>query len=437
MKRTNSPTAAPLLWRIAACTAATLTVAIAAPAVASAAGSTVFVSPNPVKGPFSSCATPGYNSIQEAITVNAAKTTIHVCAGTYTEQVVLPKEDTIAGDAGATLKLPASPAATTSPCANEPEEQDLFMVCTGGKVSISGLELDGAWPSGTCNDELYTLNTGGGVKLTLTGSKVLHAGAVPLNGCQGGVGVRIGRRFTHQVATAKLTGDTIEGYQKGGILVDGPGSSAKMSGVTVTGIGPTPEIAQNGIQISRGAKAKISGATVTGNECDNVNCGENDLEKSQSGGVIILGQASGVKVSSSNISKNDFGIDDSTGFESEAPSESTKATISGNTLEENRDEGMILEEGTVKLTNNSIIGNGKAKVGIQLLQFEANPLGLKATGSGDGVTGMTTCGVEGLSDMGAADKLESLRLTHSLGKFSGNTQPLCNHNEAKIVISVS
>lgn len=437
MRKRKSRTSVSVCRRLAKWAVATSAIALAVPAIASAAP-TVFVSTEPVKGPFNSCLTPGYKGIQEAATANPAKTNIHVCKGTYEEQVVLTKADNIVADPGATLKLPASPMPTKSPCDKETEEQDLLMACTAGKVNISGLTLDGAWP-GTCNDNLYTLNTGGGVKLTLTGSTIKHAGAVPINGCQGGIGVGIGRKFTGQVATATLTSDTIEGYQKGGIKVDGPGSSAKISGVTVTGVGPTDKIAQNGIQIARGAKAKISGSTVTGNECEvtSAPCGPNALTETQSGGILIFGQASGVKVSSSNISKNDIGIYYAAGFESEAPSESVAATISGNTLEEDRYEGMVLEEGTVKASNNKIIGNGKANVGIQLLQFGGNTLGLKATGKSDAISGMKKCAVEGLSDNEAADKLETLSLTKSLSKFSGNAQPSCNNNEAKIVLSIT
>lgn len=439
MYRRHSSTAAALLWRIAACTVAASAVAIAAPAMASAMGKTVFVSTSPVKGPFSSCSTPGYNSIQEAINADPAGTTVHVCAGTYEEQVVLQKADSFAADSGATLKLPGSPTNSKSPCDNEAEnEQDLFMVCTGGKVNITGLRLDGAWPSGTCNDDLYALNAGAGAKLTLSGVKILHAGAVPINGCQGGIGIQVGRKFTGQSATAKLTGDVVEGYQKNGINVDGPGSSAKISGVTVTGAGPTPEIAQNGMQIARGAKAKISGSTVTGNECEVAGkCGPNALTETQSAGVLIFGNASGVKVNSANISKNDIGVYYAAGFESPAPSESTVATIATNTLKEDRYEGIVLEEGAPRIKGNQIIGNGIANVGIQLLQFGANTLGLKATGTADAITGMKKCAVEGLSDNEPTDKQETLNLKNSLGKFSGNAQPLCNNNEGKIHISIS
>src|ERR1700694_3169918 len=160
IKRT-SKTDTQIGRRITLAVALACAVAACVPAVA-AATPMAWVSPAPVKGPFNNCATPGYNSIQEAITVSPAKSTIHVCAGTYTEEVVIQKPDAIAAEAGATLQLPGSPTATKSPCDKEPEEQDLLMVCTGGKVNISGLTLDGAWPTGTCNDNLYTVNTGGG-----------------------------------------------------------------------------------------------------------------------------------------------------------------------------------------------------------------------------------------------------------------------------------
>jgi hypothetical protein len=428
MRRGQSLTARSSRRRLAACAVAACAVALAVPTIA-VAENTAWVSPAPVKGPFNSCATPGYNSIQEAVNVSPAKSTIHVCAGTYTEQVVVSKAVKIEGES-ATLKLPASPAQTKSPCDNEPEEQDLLMVCTGGKVNISSLTLDGAWPTGTCNDNLYALNAGGGVKLTVTSSKVLHAGAVPINGCQGGIGIAIGRKLTNQVATATLTNDVVEGFQKGGIKVDGPGSSAKISATTVSGVGATPEIAQNGIQISRGGKAKITGSTVTGNECNVAVCGPDAQTQTQSAGVLLFEQASGVSVSTSNISNNDIGVYDAPG------SESASAKIFGNTLEEDRYEGIVLEEGVAKVDANKIIGNGKANVGIQLLQFEEDKFGLKATGKSDTITGMNKCAVEGLSDNKAGDKLETLSLKNSLAKFSGNAQPLCNNNEAKILISL-
>jgi len=49
----------------------------------------------------------------------------------------------------------------------------------------------------------------------------------------------------------------IDKYQKGGVLVDNTGSSAEVAYNEVVGIGPTASIAQNGIQVSRGAHGDI------------------------------------------------------------------------------------------------------------------------------------------------------------------------------------
>src|SRR4029077_12053029 len=112
MTRRNSVGAARLLWRIAACGGATVAFAIAAPTMASAMG-TVWVSPSPVAPHGTSCSSPEFNSIQAAVSASTNKT-IRVCAGTYTEQVSIDRQDTLMGEGGATLKLPASPANSTS-----------------------------------------------------------------------------------------------------------------------------------------------------------------------------------------------------------------------------------------------------------------------------------------------------------------------------------
>jgi len=56
---------------------------VAVPAAASA--NTLWVSTHTPSPPFANCEHPGYNSIQAA--VNAPGTAIHVCPGTYNEQI--------------------------------------------------------------------------------------------------------------------------------------------------------------------------------------------------------------------------------------------------------------------------------------------------------------------------------------------------------------
>src|SRR4029077_997410 len=93
-------------------------------------------------------------------------------------------------------------------------------------------------------------------------------------GCQQGIGIQVGRNKIGQVGSAKLSSDLIEGYQKNGITVDGPGSKASVKGTTIKSA-PSSVIAQNGIQVSRGATTKISGSTIEGNECNVGSCGPN------------------------------------------------------------------------------------------------------------------------------------------------------------------
>jgi hypothetical protein len=81
---------------------------------------------------------------------------------------------------------------------------------------------------------MFGVLVGGGASLTLADSVVAQIGDFPLQGCQSG------------------------------IAVDGPGSTARITGTTVTGSGPTPTIAQNGIQISFGATGSVTGSTITG-----------------------------------------------------------------------------------------------------------------------------------------------------------------------------
>ena len=60
----------------------------------------------------------------------------------------------------------------------------------------------------------------------------------------------------------------IQNYQKGGIVVDNTGSTAVITNNVITGVGRTEVIAQNGVQVSRGAMvppSNLQGNTVTGN----------------------------------------------------------------------------------------------------------------------------------------------------------------------------
>jgi len=288
-----------------------------------------------------SCQTAGYSSVQSA--VNAAESyesshpgavpAVEVCPGTYSEQVTILKGLTVSrapvpGSQGAAvIQLPSSVGSNQSTglsstncqakdAANSIQvPQSVVEICaasnggtntTGVKVTVSDLTVEGNWPNSVCYDSLYGILVGGGASLTLTGSTVEKAGAYPLNGCKGGVGIQAGRNVIGQIGHVTLSRDTIETYQKNGVTVDGPGSTADISHVVVTGAGPTDQGAQNGIQLSRGAAGLVTDSSVSGNNDTGAN-------NASSGGILVYGGCGSplvqhVHVNQNRLTGNDVGI---------------------------------------------------------------------------------------------------------------------------------
>ncbi len=408
--------------------------AVALPTMAQA--TTLWVGKAAPKAPHNSCANPGYNTIQAALSAVPAGTAINVCAGTYEEQVAIEHAVSIkAPGGGVTIKLPAVPVDSTTPCDTEITEpqpnQDAVSICTTSTVSITGIKVEALWPAGTCYDSMYGIFVGGGATLKATNDEVVGAGASPINGCQGGVGIEVGTaRPPGEIGHATLVGDTVSQYMKNGITAEFAGSSLSVTSTTVTGAGETPEIAQNGIQVSYGSKGTILKSTITGNECDNANCGNSteDLTKAQAAGVLFYLDAKGSSVSNSTISENDIGA------YQEAEKEENKvwATISGNEMKKDRYESVALGQGYTAVNKNKMT---EGEVGIQLLQEEAQTFGPRGTGSEDEITEMSRWAVQGLSDLNAADKFGSFTITNSY--ISHNTGIVSTNNPAKLPITTT
>ncbi len=123
-----------------------------------------------------------------------------------------------------------------------------------------------------------------------------------MRGCQNGIAVRVGRQATPTAGTATITNNLFDKYQKGAIVVDGPGSSADVGLNTVTGEGPVNYTAQNGIQFSRGATGHAAGNTVAGHTYSLA-------PASSSTGVLIFQGGSGLVVNNNNVHHNDDNID--------------------------------------------------------------------------------------------------------------------------------
>lgn len=416
-----TPKSRTLAYVVAAATSVSAALMVSGAALAApAAAPTLWVSPaTTVAGNGTSCSAPGFNSIQTALNSAPSGSKINVCAGTYTEQLQITSSVTITGMGKAVVKLPASPVNATTACDTAPgtgsfqPDQDGVSICGAITVSITDLRINAAWSASTCYDSLYGILIAGGANVTMTSSKVTAAGARPLNGCQGGVGIQDGMGWTtpNEVGHLVLTNSTVGGYQKNGITVDGKGSTAQITGSSVKGIGPTTMIAQNGIQVSNGAKITMSHSTVSGNECNVSVCGQDGLTQTQSTGMLFYGAAAGSTVTDSTISNNDIGIYYLANPSGSAPAHS-QLLITGDKVTSNRYEGIVFDQGRATVTDSTI---SAGRVGIEVLQYNGQTFGSNATASHDTIKQMSWATVQVLSDRAAkGDKKGTFTISNSV-----------------------
>jgi hypothetical protein len=379
------------------------------------------VSTKTPSAPFNSCEHPGYSHIQEA--VRGPGTAIHVCAGTYEEQVQIERSVAITGYGAPTLKLGATTANATTTCDKANEElspkkpdQDAISICSG-KVSIKNLNVDAIWPgepvgpSVSCGYNLTGILVAGGADLTLSGATVTGAAPQKINGCQYGVGVLVGIPESGSIgeASATLTSDTIKGYEKNGIAVAGEGVQAKISKVTVTGAGPTEELAQNGIGIQEGATATVTDATISGNVCTEAGaCGPDELDQAAGAGLYFLDAAAGSSVKTSTIDENGVGVE---AFDAA----SADPTITDDKIENDLFSAVEIGEGAATVNSDTLTNSD---VGIEVLQYEGQTVAAGGTASHDTITSMHEWAVLGRSDKAEGDLFSEFTIIHS--KISGN-----------------
>jgi len=302
-----------------------------------ATGVTLYV--GQTQGVNTSCSSPGFTSVQAAVDVANNGDTVYLCGTTpYAEQVVIQqKAITLTGDTGATIQAP-DPFPATSPTRLPPQfttdnllvpQAIVFVWGSSANVKIKGLTITGPLPgNGGCAENEFGVLVIDNATATLNKDQVtnIHDKNASLYGCQFGVGVQIGREYWPSansggfvtedfVGYATIKGTTVSGYQKNGITIDGPGSKATVTTSTVNGAGQSdtvfsPIIAQNGIQISRGAKGQITYNTVTGNAYTGGG-------GASSGGILVYGGSCdgpstpltiNVNVSHNILQNNDVGV---------------------------------------------------------------------------------------------------------------------------------
>jgi hypothetical protein len=148
----------------------------------------------------------------------------------------------------------------------------------------------------------------GDITLDVVNSVIHDIGETPHNGTQHGVGVYL-RAFTDEATvTARLMGNQVSAYQKGGIVANGIGTRAIIDRNTVTGDGHVDFIAMNGIQIGYGAQASVTRNVVSGNSY----LGTGGWS---SGGILVVGgpyygdaYTTNTRIDGNTLIGNDVGV---------------------------------------------------------------------------------------------------------------------------------
>jgi hypothetical protein len=411
--------------------------AIAMVGAASASAATLYVSnAAPVVVGGRSCAQPDYNSIQAAIMAGGGGANISVCPGTYTEQLAITKTARLSAASGAgtaTVAMPAAPKESMTKCDTLEglKQTDAVSICAPGDiVTLTGLDVEAVVPLETCGGGLNGIFVGEG---TLKATDVVVDGASTslegYKGCQHGVAINVGSIDPTEVGHAVLRAVTVFGYEKNGPTVSGVSSTMSVTASKVTGEGPSPYIAQNGIQVAFGAEGTIRSTTVSGNECSLPEaCSSTNLEN-QGTGVLFYEAAIGSSVASSTLDENDIGAYfDST---SEHISASPEATFARDVLTSNRYEGFVLEQGRALLSHDTV--NGGGDVGIDLVQSRAQTAASESSATHTKVEDQTVAAIKVESDKSAEDKPGSFDFTD--GTFSGDATVLDNEsNDFEVVL---
>lgn len=234
-------------------------------------------------------------TISYALTQASDGTVMHLAAGTYSEYFTVNHSVTIVGSGSGSTFIQAP--------ANLPTAANNGTIVTidGSSVSadLSKLTVEGPGP-GSCGTIESGIFVEGGAYANLHDMSVNDIADAPLSGCQNGIGIQVGRQSLSTVGTATINNVDISGYQKNGVTVDNTGSFATVKNSTITASGPTNVIAQNGIQVSRGANATIVGDTITGN-----NYTPTDWSAT---GILLYGDGGHTVIKNDSVTQNYLGL---------------------------------------------------------------------------------------------------------------------------------
>jgi Right handed beta helix region len=246
------------------------------------------------------CPNAQFSMIQDAIDAAPPGAQVKVCPGTYQEQVRVTKNDLTLFSEVPLQAVIQAPLVETYP-------NSIVTVMDATGVTLRQFTISGPFAAGGCAG---SLDRHTGVRV-IDGSATIYGNHITkirdlnpaLFGCQDGIAVLIGRQVEGQVGNALLRNNTIDLYQKGGVVVDNAGSYAQVTQNEITGEGPSPITAQNGVQVGRGAAADVDHNDISRNQFARV--GFTDT----AAGVLLFETGAAVSVDHNDVLDNGVGID--------------------------------------------------------------------------------------------------------------------------------
>lgn len=237
-----------------------------------------------------------FATITAAVAATPSGSTIYVCPGTYPEQVTITTSKlTIEGvqsgtsDAAILAAPPAGVTANAIDILGNSVAAQIF-VQNAADVTISHLTIDGSangLAGCTVNLEgIYFQNSSGAVSDNAVRNQILGQSDL---GCQGGMAINVESNTGAPAVT--ISNNSVRNYQKNGITADGLGNgngpNVIVKGNSVIGIGATPSIAQNGIQIGFGATGEVESNYVVDDIYTGGNGGASGILIYASAGLVI------------------------------------------------------------------------------------------------------------------------------------------------------
>jgi hypothetical protein len=238
----------------------------------------------------------------------------------------------------------------------------------GSRASVDGLRITASNLLEACNpveDELRGIELDG-ASGSITGNVIRNLNqAAGSSGCQEGNGI-VAQSFADP-SSVRIEGNTVEAYQKTGILVSG-NVQALVRGNAVAGFGPVDFIAQNGIQIGFGADAAVEANVVRGNSYTGAAGGV------QASGILVVSGPTlsgcaaspcpfsvGLDISRNLLLENDVGIllDNAADASGASPETPTNNSIEDNAIFDSAlTNGSATQVGIFDIGNHDrIIGN--------------------------------------------------------------------------------